>query len=184
MTCVVGLLDKGKIYMGADSAGVGGMDLKTRKDPKVFIKENCIMGNMIIGYTSSFRMGQLLRYSLNVPDLQYNEDVFKYMATKFVNETRNCFKEGGYSVISNNEESGGEFLVGFKGRLFCIYSDFQVEELHNEYNAVGCGASYALGSLYSTSSMSINPSVRVTLALEASEAFSAGVRGPFNILSI
>ena len=38
MTCIVGLLDaNGDIYMGGDSAGVGGLSLTIRKDPKVFI---------------------------------------------------------------------------------------------------------------------------------------------------
>lgn len=33
MTCVVGLVAEGKVWMGADSAGVSGWDLRTRADP-------------------------------------------------------------------------------------------------------------------------------------------------------
>lgn len=43
--------------MGCDSAGVGGWHLQLRADPKVFH-----VGHFLIGYTDSFRMGQLLRF--------------------------------------------------------------------------------------------------------------------------
>ena len=52
MTCIVGLVENGKVYIGGDSAGVAGLDVRMRSDEKVFTK-----GNMIFGYTSSFRMG-------------------------------------------------------------------------------------------------------------------------------
>jgi len=60
MTCIVGLIDKEskKIYMGGDSAGVANYSLSVRKDPKVFKRYG-----FIFGFTSSFRMGQLLMCS-------------------------------------------------------------------------------------------------------------------------
>jgi len=91
MTCIVGVVDKGKVYMGADSAGVGGLDLRVRKDPKVFKN-----GPFLIGCTSSFRMIQLLQYSFKAPrhDKSLSED--KYMATKFIDAVRECFSGGGF----------------------------------------------------------------------------------------
>jgi ATP-dependent protease HslVU (ClpYQ) peptidase subunit len=63
MTCIVGMVENGKVYIGGDSAGVSGFDYHIREDQKVF--QN---GDMIFGFTSSFRMGQLLQYSLKIPD--------------------------------------------------------------------------------------------------------------------
>ncbi|KKN17732.1 hypothetical protein LCGC14_0962700, partial [marine sediment metagenome] len=63
MTCIVGFIDDGgKAWMGGDSAGVAGHHTHPRRDPKVFR-----VGPVLIGYTSSFRMGQLLRYHLKIP---------------------------------------------------------------------------------------------------------------------
>ena len=62
MTCIVGLEHKGKVYIGGDSAGVAGYSLSVRADQKVFIN-----GNFIFGFTSSFRMGQILRFGFNPP---------------------------------------------------------------------------------------------------------------------
>ena len=60
MTCIVGLVDNGKIYMGGDSAGVSNLDIRIRADQKVFKT-----GEFIMGFTSSFRMGDLLKYDFN-----------------------------------------------------------------------------------------------------------------------
>ena len=35
MTCIVGLVHEGVVYIGGDSAGVGGMSLTVRADEKV-----------------------------------------------------------------------------------------------------------------------------------------------------
>ena len=56
-------------------------------------------------------------------------------------------------------------------------SDFQIEESINDFSAIGCGESYALGSLYSSSNLT--PQKRVKKALEAASYFSGGVYPPF-----
>jgi hypothetical protein len=175
MTCISALVDKGNIYLGADSAGVADYDLRRRHDSKIFINNG-----FIIGFTSSFRMGQLLRYSLVPPLVKSGQDLLAYMVTDFVDEVRNCFKRGGYARVESSEDIGGVFLVGIKGRLFKIESDFQVGEFLEPYAAAGCGQAYALGSLYSTEGL--YPELRINKSLEAAEMFSAGVRGPFNTL--
>lgn len=55
MTCIVGLVENNKVYIGGDSAGVAGLSLMKRADEKVFKKDE-----FIFGFTSSFRMGQLI----------------------------------------------------------------------------------------------------------------------------
>jgi len=178
MTCIVGLIDEGKVYMGGDSAGVAGLDIVTRKDAKVFKN-----GPFLIGYTSSFRMGQLLRFKLNPPKRYEDVDIFKFMVVDFIEAVRECLKAGGYARVNNNEEKGGFFLVGYEGRLFEVESDFQIGEVEKGYIACGCGQSFALGSLYQTEGQK-NPKKRILSALSAAQEFSAGVREPFHILEL
>lgn len=181
MTCIVGYIDKEnrKIIMGGDSAGVSGLDVRIRKDPKVFI-----LKDMIIGYTSSFRMGQLLRFKLVVPE-NFRDDIYEYMCTDFIDAVRKCFKENGYTTIKDNTEEVGTFLVGYKGRLFKIENDLQVAEVTDNYDACGCGQSYALGALkvldfYSRERYDISEIIKISL--EIATAFSGGVRPPYTIL--
>jgi len=175
MTCIVGIIDKEnkRVIIGGDSAGVGGYDTWIRKDAKVFKVKK-----FIIGGTSSFRMLQLLRFSFKPP--KRKKRVYEYMCTDFVNELRKCLKKGGYARVDSNEESGGTFLVGYKGRLFRIEGDFQVGESVDAFDACGGGQSYALGSLETSTGNAVD---RVTKALEVAEKRSAGVAGPFELLT-
>lgn len=175
MTCIVGLVDNGKIYMGGDSAGVAGLDVRGRADRKVFK-----IGNFIMGFTTSFRMGDLLKHDFSPPQRYTSCDIYKYMVTEFINEVRTCLKRGGYAKKKEETESGGTFLVGYAGNLFRIADDYQVGQNILSFDACGCGENYALGSLCSTEAWT-NPTKRIEKALSAAQEFSAGVREPFHI---
>ena len=176
MTCIVGLKHEGKVFIGGDSAGVAGYDLTIRADEKVFKN-----GDFVMGFTSSFRMGQLLRYKFKAPYHKPEMDTFEYMVTEFIDSVRACLKNGGYSREENGEETGGQFLVGYRGELFNINPDFQVGCSTDSFDAVGSGSCVAKGSLFSTRDV-MEPGKRIMDALTAAERFNAGVRGPFNIV--
>lgn len=177
MTAIVGLVQDGDVYLGGDSAGVdtGRLGLQLRADQKVFRK-----GEMVFGFTSSFRMGQLIRYKLELPEQRVSQhDPFEFLAGEFVDALRKCLKDGGFVKKKDEVESGGTFLVGYRQRLFAIGDDFQVAETVHGFDAVGCGDFFALGSFYSTERA--QPLDRIKAALGAAAEFSAGVRAPFHI---
>lgn len=177
MTCVIGLKTKDGILMGADSAGVSGRDLRIRTMPKVF--QN---GKFMIGYTTSFRMGQLLQFQFDPPTQDEKISDEKFMCGDFINAVRKCFKDGGFSEIDKNVEEGGIFIVAYKGKLYKIHGDFQVGIEQDDFTVCGCGEDYALGALKVT--QKLLPRERIKLALETAEYFSAGVRRPFIILEM
>lgn len=172
MTAIVGLAQSGAVYIGGDSAGVSGMSLTVRADAKVFRKNR-----YLFGFTTSFRMGQLIRYSLTLPKPTGDLDAF--MATTFIDAVRECLKAGGWASKENDREEGGTFLVGVRGQLFAVYEDYQVAKAADGFAAVGCGDQIALGALFATADTGLGPRRRVKKALGAAERFSAGVRGPF-----
>jgi hypothetical protein len=175
MTCIVGLIDDdGRVYIGGDSAGVGGYSLTIRKDRKVFHN-----GGYLFGATTSFRMLQLLRFAFTPPVYDSTVDLERFMATTFIDAVRECLKSGGYAQKNNEQESAGHFLVGIAGHLFTIDADYQVGESLDGYDAVGCGEDVALGVLYATPTL--KPLIRLELALAGAERHSAGVRGPFYV---
>lgn len=177
LTCIVGVAHGGNVWIGGDSAGVAGYAITLRADKKVFRN-----GDFIFGFTSSFRMGQLLEYSLNPPTRHPDTDVFKYMVTDFADAVRACLKAGGFASRSDEAESGGTFLVGYEGRLFRVDEDYQIGESIDRFDACGCGEEFALGSLHVTKKL--KPRERVKVALEAACHFSAGVRPPVSIVEL
>ena len=177
MTCIAGLVEGDKVWIGGDSAGISGWDLTVRADQKVFRN-----GPMLFGFTTSFRMGQLLRYALTVPDHDPRVDTYQYMATTFINAVRECLKTNGWASKTSESESGGTFLVGYKSRLFCIDSDYQVGSPLDGFDAVGCGDNIAKGALYASDHLTGKE--RILKALAAAERCCAGVRGPFIVESV
>lgn len=174
MTCIVGLVDNGNVYLGGDSAGVAGLSISIRADEKVFVN-----GPFIMGFTTSFRMGQLLRYKFVAPIQQTDQTDMAYMVTDFIDSLRKTFGNNGFGKLhekDNNE--GGTFLVGYNGVLYTIQEDFQVGVPHLQYDSVGCGSDLALGSLYSSKDK--KPMERLKLALEAATQFNAGVSPPYH----
>ncbi len=156
MTCIVGLVHKGTIYMGADSAATGGTDIKVRLDQKVFI----VKDRFLVGFTDSFRMGQLLNFSLKPTLQKKTKSDYQYMCTDFINSVRECFEDGGYmgkDKEDSEREEGGSFLVGYKGVLYEIEKDFQVGMNKDPFCSIGCGQDYAHGSLFTTAKLDSSP---------------------------
>ncbi|HEY3491359.1 MAG TPA: hypothetical protein VGK43_00305 [Solirubrobacterales bacterium] len=84
-----------------------------------------------------------------------------------------------FKKIENGVEEGGVFLVGWRGALYTIYSDFQVGRSVRGENAVGSGGELARGALFVAKG---EPRSRVKRALEAASVFNAGVAPPFKII--
>lgn len=177
MTCIVGLAHRGRVYLGGDSAGVAGSDLTLRSDAKVFRREGYVMG-----FTSSFRMGQLLQYAGDLPGAP-REHLDRFMATEFIDAARTIMADGGFRKKEFEVESGGEFLVGVRGVLFSVDCDFQIGRALRPFDAVGSGATVALGAMTIMEGMRLGADARIRRALAAAEEWNAGVRGPFVVVS-
>lgn len=173
MTCIVGLEIKNNVIIGCDSAAANGWNIYASRLRKVFR-----VGNFLIGYTTSFRMGQLLQYKLVVTEQQSSQDDLEYLATTFIDAVRECMKGGGFRTVENEQEAGGQFLVGYKNKLYEVASDFQVNSSASGYMAIGCGADFALGSLFSNEHLPHDK--RIEQALKAADNFSNGVCGPYH----
>lgn len=175
MTCIVGLAHKGKVYMGGDSMAATGWNRARVAHPKVF----CV-GEFLMGYTTSFRMGQVLQYGLSVP-LQKDDSKtdHAFMVAVFAEQVRNALKNAGFTKVENNQEEAGHFLVGYRGRLYHISGEFSVLEYRDPYAAVGCGADFALAAMHNLGDLP--PKARIERALRTAAHFSNGVVGPFYV---
>ena len=174
MTCIVGLEHDGVVTIGGDAAAVEDSRLTRYVEPKVFT-----LGEYLIGYCDSFRMGQLLQYRLKPPKQTATDDL-EHLCTAFIDAVRKCFHQGGFAKTTESEEAGGVFLVGYRGALYCVDEDYHVGRSMLGYEAIGCGDHLALGSLASTSG---DPEARVQMALYAAALHSTSVAEPFTVLT-
>lgn len=169
MSCVVGVIHDGKVYIGADGLAT------TNEGEKRPIITNKVFrnGKYLFGFTGSVRTGQVLysRYFTPPRDIYDMPDsIREHMAQKG-------------TLLTNEEQAqahAANFLIGFNGRLFEILIDFQMNEVSGNYTALGSGGPYALGSLFTTrKSYKMKPENRIIRALEAASQFDASCGPPF-----
>lgn len=178
MTCIIGLLDKNKVYIGGDTFGSNGHFGQEHDHSKVFR-----VNDFIIGGTSSFRMLDILEYSFSPRKPYPDDDIEKYMRTVFVDAARQSMKTGGFAIVKDTWcETGGTFLVGYKDKLWEVQGDFSVLNCA-PFASCGSGYEVALGSLYTTGTLKMEPEDRIKIALEAASKYIVSVGGKFTILN-
>ncbi len=175
MTCIIGYADGINVYMVGDKAAVVNGYADIIKGSKVFQKRTSCGVDVLIGYTHSFRMGQVLEYSLKLPPLD-DKWLQNYLCTDFVGVLHDAFKEAKIAEDDKGVLSGGTFLIGLKGRLFGVYSDFSVIEVSEKYNAVGCGCWEALSVMAALDSLEIHPEKALPKALFSVAKYNTGVK--------
>lgn len=195
MTCIVAVTDGETVVLGGDSAAVGGHELRLRTDRKVFQ-----VGSYAVGFTTSYRMGQILRYETDLPEPPPDvgpDELERFIVTEVVPAVRRSFADHGFaktarftspkeaSTTEEGQEFGGLFLIGVAGHIFEIRQDYQVGRPAAAYSSVGFGAPVALGALHVLESLpGLSLRERATKALEAAETYSAVVRAPFHFVEL
>jgi len=167
--------------MGCDSAGGIPSEYWVTETELLKVFHN---GPFMIGYTSSFRMAQLLQYQLDTDQLEAqheDESDVAYLVRVVVEAIRELFKDHGFAEIESNVERGGVFMIAYRGKLYEVHANYQVFRRRDRYAAIGCGQHYAEGALYITGQQGFTPATRIELALEAAAKYSAYVRPPFHL---
>jgi ATP-dependent protease HslVU (ClpYQ) peptidase subunit len=171
MSCIVGVVSGGKVYMGGDSAGVNSQEhLQLETAAKVFTSGQ----HLIIGMAGSPLASQKIRYADILES--WVSDAHKTMSKVVIPSLEYHLKDLEFDM-----------LVGLGGRLFHVYSNFQFAEEQIGFDAAGSGAQVARGAMYSMYHLS--PSQDwwngkcLNMALDAASRFCSGVRGPYTILS-
>lgn len=177
MTCIVAVAEKGTIYMGGDSLMSSESSKTISRTPKVFQR-----GDLLFGTCKSVRMRNLLRYCLVIPDY-HGDDPMAYLVNDFIEAVRSCFKMGGFGKEEEGRETGGRFLVGFQGELYCINDEYAVCTPADPYFAIGCADEIAFGSLHSTMQLQLDPLRRLEMALQAATRHNTNVCEPFTFLT-
>ena len=178
MTCGVGIVENGSVFLGYDSMASTNWVSHNSQSKRPIQK-----GEMVFLIAGSPRIAQLIEFTLSLPKHPDDYSVEGYMVTFVVDALRQCFLDGGHVKKENEEEAfDSHLLIGYRGHLFTIGSDFQVLETRDGYAAVGSGQEVALGALFATAGRS--PSHRLLHALEAASYHTPFVRGPYHFLEV
>lgn len=179
MTCIIGLKCDGDVYIGGDSlASDSNGFCSTYKDPKVFYKRD-----FVFGYSGSYRVGQIIQYDFDIPIHPHELSDMGYLVGVFIPALQLKLEE---RKATHNSDQGLEaadnssLLIAYKKEIYCLHSDFQLENNVDNIVSIGCGSTIALGCMYALEDMS--PINRINKSLEIVSKLNIGVKGPFTVL--
>jgi len=182
VTCIVAVEHEGEVWVGGDSCFIDdSRDAGLTTSPKVF-RKGTERGWMVLGYSGGFRAQQVIQYGLVMPDHPSHMRAEEWLCRDFANAVRAACRVGGVMQSKEGIDTldGVACIVGYLGAAYVMEPDFGFVRRSVGYEAIGCGAKYAMGNLFV--SQEDPPEARVRRALEAAEANNAGVRGPFTIM--
>ena len=170
MTCIVGIADGNKVWMGADSMVSDGSLKAMFAEGKLWR-----VGELLIGGCGDVRPEQILLHNLKLPVRPKAMPAAKYLVTRVVPAMSKLLSEHGM-LKKGQLRGGGSMMVGYDGELYSIGCDLSVVVASDRYAAEGSGRDFALGSLHSSTG---DPAKRLTKALEAAAYHELHVGPPF-----
>jgi ATP-dependent protease HslVU (ClpYQ) peptidase subunit len=169
MSCVIGLVEDGQIYFGAD----GYATTEEGERRPIITKKLLRNKDYLIGYTGSVRTGQLINpHDFDAPDdiNDLSESLRKHLYA------RGC--------VATNEMNlhmqPCNFLIAYKHKFYEILMDFQLNEVMGNFTAIGSGAPYAMGAMHILIRTKLKPVEKLELALKAASTYHTTCGPPFD----
>jgi len=110
-----------------------------------------------IATAGDLRAINIINHALQPPPPPKNatpDKLYKYLITKFIPHLQQTFNNHNYSIIPTNSEQTqsaehySTILIAIQGKVFYIEGDYSVMRDKDGIYAIGTGAPYALGHLY------------------------------------
>jgi len=172
MTCIVGCVWRGKVYMGGDSFS-GNAGFKTAETtPKLFKN-----GSFLFGMSGSWRLNQIISTEFKFPKKKVQDP--KGYLIELMPEIQDAVDS---IRVLDGEQIMIDFLVGTNGRLFHIQNDLAVTENPAGYSSAGMSWETAMAGMEFYKDLL--PKDRMTKSLEMVVKVCPVVSTPFTFLEI
>lgn len=184
MTIIVGLVEDGEVWMGADRRGSWGRggEIFERGHPKIGVERGILMG---LGGNGSIR-DPLQFWEWN----QLYESDFCYSWNQQVPAVLEYLD--GYRCGERDDDGDlkaqVEVLLGHKGHLYLIDGSLTMTMLAGPFAAIGTGDRYAMGALFTMSAGGmptirhpIGAETKLLIAMRAAAAHRGDCGGRFDV---
>jgi ATP-dependent protease HslVU (ClpYQ) peptidase subunit len=170
MTCVVGVIARGHVYMGGDSAvSNDDGDLEICREPKVWRA-----GRLAIGHAGSDAYSSALRWRLEWPTVpRATADLDRWANVDLVRQIK---------TLADEADCDGEaVMVGVRGRIYVvtIFETLSVARPRPDYAAIGSGFPHAISVLDAYAETLLAPKTKIRRALECAERRRTDVKRPW-----
>jgi hypothetical protein len=134
MTSIVAISTEEGVYLGGDLAGSNGHNIGEVSQSKVF----CV-GEFLVGYSGSFRAGQIVEYSWSPPDRILGVCDYNYLVLQIIPSLMVILEGSGFGGYDGTEVKGGNFLLVYEGRVYEVQEDYSILEWVQPVVCLGSG---------------------------------------------
>jgi len=179
MTIIVGFTKNNKVYIGGDKLASDSYFKEEIKSSKVFKNKH-----LLIGFTTSFRFGDILEYSFEPPSdrKSYMSDKH-YIVDSLIPAIRKTLEHNKYCDSDSTSESGTA-LIGYNGNLYKLQDDWSIIQNSTNIMAIGSGAEYALGALEVLHKTEKSPKKILSKVIKITSKYSPSVSKANTVLSL
>lgn len=183
MTCIAGMIVGREAFVAADTLSTSGEEVFTDTFAKIVSRTILIEQGahsyrylpIVIGIAGDGHASQLIRYGDDLPPINLNENLDRWIATRLIPWMKSSVSEA--CVDSKRPEV--EMMVSIRGRLFYVSTSWAFAEIKS-YGATGSGRQFALGALYAEvlhSGCTPDPTKALTAAIRAAAHHMTNVGG-------
>lgn len=140
MTCIVAVECSDGAIIGGDYCGSNGFTYSIVSQPKVFEHSN-----ILFGFTSTFRFGQLIEHMLDNDVLyppQTGSEVYRWLIKDFVPKLRKVIDDQKYNI-----SDGCNAILVVNNQVWELQQDLSVLRYEVGLASVGSGAFHAQSSM-------------------------------------
>ena len=181
MTCIVGLVENGTVYLGGDSCV--GYDWQGKRQYGDSISKVFKVDVLLFGSSGDRRAAQLVECGLVLPSQEKGQADLWYLVMVVSEQIRDLLKSHGQAKIeSNQENSETAFLIGYHGGLYRMGIDYSIVQHIEPFDSIGSGYAFALGALEAIKDVDMKPKARIKTALRIAARYANGVDENFVIM--
>lgn len=176
MTIIVAVSNEKGYYMAGDRGASEDNLILPLASPKVWKA-----GPYLFGYYGNLD-GEKIMYNFQ-PPAPRKRDLDKFMLNEFSRALKACYDET-FVFAPDNKEAEFGMIIAVNGKLYeHDAATMSMTRFETEYLAVGSGAEYAYGSLFSTDVWK-DGKRRVRMAVESAIKYSTSCLGPVDIVEV
>lgn len=178
MTVIIGFIEKSRVCIAGDRMASNNYLKGDVSHPKVFKN-----GDFIIGYTGSFRFGEILQYDFKPP--HRSKDISsdrEYMVSSFIPALRKSLEDGKYSKNDADGKSGVA-IIGYNGELYTLQEDWSIIQYSSNIHTIGAGAEYAAGAMSVLIGLEMMPEDKIKRAIEITAQHCPFVSSQCDVIS-
>lgn len=170
MTCIVGYVDKGEVYIGGDSMAV--IDSNYFIDPHKKVFE---IGPFLIGGAGDSDALDRIEHFMSIDPRPDGITDVHYLNT--------CFIPALKYVIKDFSKPEVNLIVGYNKAIYFVAGDFTIGSTTEKFMGAGSGGAYAVGAMAILDKMNnLTPKQKLIKAMQASERFINSVKGPYYVI--